>query len=307
MKNDAHAFAHGPATIRIGSFEVPRLAFGAMQLPGPGVFGPPKDEAAAKAVLRRVVELGIHLIDTAWFYGPLVSNRLIAETLHPYPKHLVIACKLGGRRTEDKGWLPYVRPEELRKGCEEDLRSLRLERIDIAHLRWHQHQDVPFAEALDAMIAMRDEGKIRHIAVSNVTLAQLDAALARTTIVAVQNLYNTREGEKKLGDFPYASVVDQEKIVDRCADKGLAFLPFFTLALPMRKNEPTTAYRAIMQRHDANEAQIAIAWQLARSPAILPIPGTSSVAHLEENWKARTIALSKDEFDVIAAERTGEA
>src|SRR5579871_3778498 len=172
-------FAHLPATTRLGDLEVCRLGFGAMQLPGPMVFGPPKDPAAARAVLRRVVELGINLIDTSWYYGPFVSNELIAEVLHPYPKGLVLVTKLGGRRTEDAGWAAYVRPEELRVGCEHDLRTLKLERIDVVHLRWIPHGDVPFREALDAMVALQREGKIRHIALSNVTPAQLRDAMTR--------------------------------------------------------------------------------------------------------------------------------
>src|SRR5262245_28673304 len=188
------AFASAPATIRLGDLEVPRLGFGAMQLPGPMVWGEPKDPERARAVLRRVVELGIRLIDTSWYYGPGVSNRLIAETLHPYPPGLVIACKLGGRRTPDKGWQSALRPEELREGCENDLRGLKLERIDIVHLRWMHGVDVSFRESLDALIELQKQGKIRHLALSNVTLAQVQAALERTPIVAVQNLYNVAAG-----------------------------------------------------------------------------------------------------------------
>src|SRR5262249_9651417 len=148
---------------RLGDIDVKRLGFGAMQIPGPMVFGEPRDPDGARAVLRRVVDLGIDFIDTAWFYGPLVSNRFIAEVLHPYPKGLAIATKLGGRRTPDAGWTAALRPEELEQGCDEDLRSLRLERVDVCHLRWNEHGGVSFGEALDAMIAMQKKGKIRHI------------------------------------------------------------------------------------------------------------------------------------------------
>jgi aryl-alcohol dehydrogenase-like predicted oxidoreductase len=159
-------FAHLPSTLKLGDIEVKRLGFGAMQLPGPAVWGEPRDPERARAVLRRVVELGIDLIDTSWYYGPHVSNRLIAETLHPYPRGLVLATKLGGKRAPDRGWAAFIRPEELRQGCEEDLRSLRLDRIDVVHLRWIGQGDVPFLESLDAMIAMQKEGKIRFIGVS---------------------------------------------------------------------------------------------------------------------------------------------
>ena len=280
-------FAHSPSTIRIGDLEVCRLGFGAMQIPGPMVWGEPKDPERVRKVLRRAVQLGVQFIDTSWYYGPLVSNRFIAETLHPYPKELVIATKLGGKRTPDKGWATFNRPEELRQGCDEDLRGLRLERIDVVHLRWLP-TDVPFAEALDAMIGLQKEGKIRHLAVSNVTLAQLREAMARTSIVGVQNLYNVAAGEKKLAGLPHASIADQEQIVDLCAAKGMVFTPFFPLAIPGPKRD-APALSAVARRHGKTEAQIAIAWLLARSTAMLPIPGTSSPEHLEANWAAREL------------------
>jgi pyridoxine 4-dehydrogenase len=295
-------FAHSPATIRLGDLEVCRLGFGAMQLPGPMVWGEPRDPDGARAVLRRVVELGVQLIDTAWFYGPHVANRLIAETLYPYPKDLVIATKLGGRRTPDKGWAPALSPQALREGCEEDLRGLRRERLDVVHLRLMGHE-VPFLESLDAMIALQREGKIRHLALSNVSLDQLRQALQRTPIVAVQNLYNVSLGERRLGAFPHASVQDQETIVDTCAAQGLAFLPFFPLALPGPSQPPAAALTRIAERRSVTTTQVALAWLLARSPTLLPIPGTSSVAHLEENWAARELVLSPDEFTAIAEAR----
>jgi pyridoxine 4-dehydrogenase len=299
-------FAHSPGTIRIGDLEVRRLGFGAMQIPGPMVWGEPKDPERIRELLRQVVKLGIQLIDTSWYYGPHVSNRFIAETLHPYPKDLVIATKLGGKRTPDKGWAAFNRPEELRQGCEEDLRGLRLDRIDLVHLRWIDDTDVPFAEALDAMIAMQKEGKIRHLALSNVSLAQLREGMAKTPIVGVQNLYNVAAGEKRLGQFPYAAITDQEQIVDLCADKGMAFLPFFPLAIPgpgPKRDAP--ALTSVAKRHGKSATQVAIAWLLARSPAILPIAGTSSPEHLDENWEARKIALTKADIAEISAARQG--
>jgi pyridoxine 4-dehydrogenase len=297
-------FAHRPATIRLGDIEVPRIGFGAMQIPGPFVWGEPKDPARARAVLRRVVELGIHLIDTSWYYGPLVSNRFIAEELHPYPKNLVLATKLGGRRTPDKGWAVALRPEELRKGCDEDLRSLRLDRVDVVHLRWIDHAEVPFSESLDAMIALKKEGKIRHLALSNVTIEQIHEATARTPIVGVQNLYNVAAGEKRLEKLPHALVHRQEDVVELCASKGIAFLPFFPLAIPGAKIESPAVARVAKKRgNGTTETQIAIAWLLARSPAMLPIPGTSSPEHLDENWAARKIELSRAEIDEISAAR----
>src|SRR5438270_4528165 len=157
-------FAHGPETIRLGDLEVRRLGFGAMRLPGKDVWGEPDDPATARAVLRRAVELGVNFIDTAWYYGPWVANRLIVEALHPYPRDLVIATKLGGKRTPDKGWAAAARPDELRQGCEDDLRTLKLERLDLVHLRYMASSGVPFLESLDALIALRDAGKVRHLA-----------------------------------------------------------------------------------------------------------------------------------------------
>ena len=295
-------FAHPPRTTRLGDLEVCRLGFGAMQLPGPGVWGPPKDPAAARTVLRRAVELGINLIDTAWYYGPRVSHQLIAETLHPYPKDLVLVTKLGGRRTEEKGWAMALRPEEIRKGCEEDLRLLRLERVDVVHLRWADQPEVPFREALDTMVALQSEGKIRHIALSNVSPAQLRDAMTRAKIVGVSNLYNVAHGERRLGALPHVATEGQEEMVDLCAAKGIAFLPFFLLAIPgpPRGNDALTR---VARSRGLTESQVAIAWLLARSPTIAPIPGTSSPAHLEENWAARTIPLTKDEFEAISVAR----
>ena len=296
-------FAHRPATIRLGDLEVCRLGYGAMQLPGPHVWGEPKDPERARAVLRRVVELGINFIDTSWYYGPLVANRLIAETLHPYPSGLVVATKLGGRRLPDKSWGAALRPEELRAGCEEDLRSLRLERIDVVHLRWIHGADVPFRESLDALIELQQQGKVRHIGLSNVTLAQLEEGLARTTIVTVQNLYNAALSERHLTNLPFPVVPQQEEILALCTRRGVAFLPYFPLALPGPKTREPKAIAAIAQRRGATPAQVAIAWMLARSPVMLPIPGTSSPEHLEENWAAREIGLTPDEVAAIAEER----
>src|SRR6476659_1935158 len=161
-------------TITLGDLEVQRLGYGAMRLPGKDVWGEPEDPARARTVLRRAVDLGINFIDTAWYYGPLVANRLIVEALHPYPRDLVIATKLGGKRLPDKSWAPATRPEELRKGCEDDLRTLKLDRADVVHFRFI-HSDVPFLESFDALVELQREGKIRHLALSNVTSDQVDA------------------------------------------------------------------------------------------------------------------------------------
>ena len=297
---DRHeGYAHAPATIRLGDLEVQRLGYGAMRLPGTDVWGEPDDPDRARAVLRRAVELGIDFIDTAWFYGPLVANRLIAEALHPYPRDLVIATKLGGKRLPNKGWAPALRPEELRKGAEDDLRTLRLERLDVVHLRHMPAAGVPLLESLDALIAMQAEGKIRHLALSNVNAREIERALTRTPIVAVQNMFNVSGGTSAFAKQTHSEVDDPEGVLELCTRKKIAYLPFFPLAVGNVSGEKP-ALAGIAEKHRATPAQIALAWLLARSPIMLPIPGTSSVEHLEENWEARRIALSPGEVAAIA-------
>jgi aryl-alcohol dehydrogenase-like predicted oxidoreductase len=265
-------------TLRLGDLEVRRLGYGAMRLPGKDAWGEPSDPDRARRVLRRAVDLGINFIDTAWFYGPFVANRLIAEALHPYPRDLVIATKLGSKRLPDKGWAPAARPEELRRSAEDDLRTLRLERLDVVHLRF----------------------KIRHLALSCVDARQVEAVLARAPIVAVQNLFSAAGGGGMLATHANAEVEAPETVLALCAARGIAYLPFFPLAAGnVGKHKP--ALSAIATAHGATPSQIALAWLLARSPVILPIPGTSSLAHLEENWQARLIALSPTEIEAIAA------
>jgi aryl-alcohol dehydrogenase-like predicted oxidoreductase len=294
-------FAHDPSTLRLGDLEVVRLGFGAMRLPGPDVWGEPQDPARAREVLRGVVALGMNLIDSAWFYGPHVANRLIAETLHPYPKDLVIASKLGGRRLPNKGWAPFLRPEELREGCETDLRELRREALDVVHLRYMgKASPVPFAESLGAMIELKKEGKIRHLALSNVGPAELEYALARTPIVSVQNLYSVSGGGGAFARATHAEVEAPDDVLDMCTQRGIAFMPFFPLAVGAHA-KPNPALAATAERHRATPAQVALAWLLARSPVMLPIPGTSRPEHLEENWSARGIRLAPQEVESIGA------
>ncbi len=295
------AFAHLPSTIRLGDLEVVRLGFGAMRLPGPEIWGEPEDPARAREVLKRVVALGINLIDSAWYYGPHVSNRLIAETLHPYPKGLVVASKLGGKRLPDKGWAPFLRPEELREGCETDLRELRREVLDVVHLRhMGQAAPVPFVESLDALIALKKEGKIRHLGLSNVGPAELELALARTPIVSVQNMYSVSGGGGGLARATHSEVESPDRVLEMCAQKGIAFMPFFPLAVGAHA-KPSGAVDAAAKKYGVSPAQIALAWLLARSPVMLPIPGTSRPEHLEQNWASRLTHLTPDEVAAIGA------
>jgi pyridoxine 4-dehydrogenase len=297
----APAFAHAPSTIRLGDLEVVRLGFGAMRLPGPAVWGEPEDPGRARDVLRRAVTLGVNLIDSAWYYGPHVANRLIAEALHPYPRDLVIASKLGGKRLPNKGWAPFCRPEELREGCEIDLRELRRDILDVVHLRsMGAASPVPFSEMLDAMIDLQRQGKVRHLGLSNVGPAELEHALARTSIVSVQNMYSVAGGGGPIARVTHSEVAAPDEVLEMCTRRAIAFMPFFPLGVGAHA-KPSPALAAAAARHRATPAQIALAWLLARSPVILPIPGTSRPDHLEENWAARTIHLEPDEVQAIAA------
>src|SRR5690348_11138341 len=256
MTNRTEGYAFAPATIRLGDLEVQRLGYGAMRLPGKDVWGEPDDAERARKVLRRAIDLGIDFIDTAWFYGPLVANRLIAEALHPYPKGLVIATKLGGKRLPDKSWAPAASPEELRKGAEEDLRTLKLDRLDVVHLRRNAASKVPFLESLDALIAMQKEGKIRHIALSAVNAREIEQAVAKTPIVAVQNMFNVSGGGGPMAKFTHSEVDDPEGVLDLCTKKKIAYLPYFPLAVGnVGKEKPALA--TIAKKHGATPAQIA--------------------------------------------------
>lgn len=247
-----------------------------MRLPGKDAWGEPEDPATAHAVLRRAVELGVNFIDTAWYYGPWVANRLIAEALYPYPADLVIATKVGGTRGDDKSWKPALRPEQLRVGIDEDLKSLRLEQLPVVHLRWFPQSEVDFATALDVLIAAQREGKIRHIALSNVNVAQLEQALAKTPIVAVQTPFSA--GVNDAGS---------EALLKACEQRQIAFIPY---SLPSVAAGVRT-YDATAKRLNCTPNQLTIAWELARSPVMLPIPGTSKVTHLEENLGAVHCAI----------------
>jgi aryl-alcohol dehydrogenase-like predicted oxidoreductase len=290
-------FAHAPATIRLGDLEVVRLGYGAMRLPGPDVWGEPADRPGAIAVVRRAVELGINFIDTSWFYGPHVANRILKDALHPYPKGLVIATKLGGKRLPDKSWTAFARPEEIRKGLEEDLGSLGLERVDVVHLRFMPSSGVPLLESLGALVDLQKEGKVRHIALSNVSAKLLEQALAVVPIVAVQNMYGMAGGDGEMAKMAHALVEEPEKVLEVCTARKIAFLPFFPV---LSVSKPDPEHERVAKKYGVSKAQIGIAWLLARSPVILPIPGTSSIAHLEENWAARTIPLTHDEVATLA-------
>jgi aryl-alcohol dehydrogenase-like predicted oxidoreductase len=285
----------GPVAAASGTFEiggelpVHRLGFGAMQLTGPGVWGEPDDPDECRRVLQRAVDLGVNLIDTANSYGPEVSERLIAEALHPYPDDLVIATKAGFERPGPGQWVMNGDPSYLKRECEGSLRRLRLDCIPLFQL--HRIDDkVPVADQIGALTELRDEGKIRFIGLSEVSVSQLEEVRALTPVATVQNKYN-------LGDR------SAEPVLDECERQGLGFIPWF----PLNTGHLAGAggpLAAAAERHGATPAQLALAWLLHRSPVMLPIPGTSKVDHLEDNMKAATIDLSEDE--VAALEEAGE-
>ena len=273
-----------------GDLEVHRLGFGAMRITGDGIWGPPDDPEEAKRLLRRVVEAGVDLIDTADSYGPEVSENLIAEALHPYPDGLVIATKGGLRRTGPSQWPRDARPERLKECCEGSLRRLKLDRIELYQLHSPDNR-VPLEESMGALKELQDEGKIRHVGVSNVSAEQLERARAVVEVVSVQNRYNLEDRRS-------------DDLLDACEAANIGFIPWFPLATG-RLAEPGGPLDRIARAHEATPAQIALAWLLARSPVMLPIPGTSSIAHFEENLAAAEVDLSPDEVAEIGSYARG--
>ncbi len=273
-----------------GDLEVRRLGFGAMRITGDGIWGPPDDPEEAKRLLRRVVYVGVNLIDTADSYGPEVSENLIAEALHPYPDGLVIATKGGMRRTGPGEWPLDARPERLKQCCADSLRRLRLERIDLYQLHAPDPK-VPFEDSVGALKELQDEGKIRHVGISNVSLEQLEQARVLVDVVTVQNRYNLTDRSS-------------ENVLDACDQAGIGFIPWFPLAVGSLA-EAGGALEEVAHAHDATPAQVALAWLLARSPVMLPIPGTGSIEHLEENVEAVELTLTHEERETIGRAAEG--
>jgi len=273
-------------TYRLGDREVGRLGYGAMQLAGPGVFGPVKDEARGIQVLRDAIASGVNHIDTSDFYGPHETNRLIKKALHPYPDNLCIVTKVGARRDEKGGWLPAFSPQELTQAVEDNLRNLGLETIDVVNLRSmldiHQPKEGSLEPQLEALIRLKERGLIHHIGLSNVTATQVADAQKLTTIACVQNMYNLANRR-------------DDALVDTLAEQGIAYVPFFPLGgfSPLQ----STLLDEVAATLQATPMQVALAWLLKRSPNILLIPGTSSPEHLQENLASATLQLSEDVMD----------
>ncbi len=293
-REDADAAIGGSFTFPGTASRVGRVGYGAMQLAGPGVFGPPKDRAAALSVLREALASGVNHIDTSDFYGPHVTNQLIREALHPYPDDLVIVTKVGARRGPEGSWDPAFSAEELRQAVHDNLRNLGREVLDVVNLRvmigaGHGLREGSIAEPLSALVVMQAEGLVRHIGISNATPAQVAEARALCAIVCVQNQYNLAHR----GD---------DALIDDLARDGIAYVPFFPLGgfSPLQSDRLS----AVAAQLGATPMQVALAWLLARAPNILLIPGTSSVAHLRENLAAAHLALSPElraELDAIGA------
>jgi aryl-alcohol dehydrogenase-like predicted oxidoreductase len=280
-------------TYSFGGRNVKRLGYGAMQLAGPGVFGPPRDHDAALAVLRAAIEAGVDHIDTSDFYGPHVTNRLIREALAPYPDDLLIVTKIGARRGADASWLPAFEPDELARAVEDNLTNLGLETLDVVNLRLmfdvHGPAEGSLAAPLKAVADLQRQGLVRHIGLSNVTPTQFEEARDIAEIVCVQNQYNLAHR-------------DDDAFIDALAAKGVAYVPFFPLGgfSPLQ----SAALSGVAARLEATPMQVALAWVLQRSPNILLIPGTSSVTHLHENLAAISLTLPEDavaELDAIGA------
>jgi len=267
-----------------GDIEVRRLGYGAMRITGDGVWGPPEDPEGAKRLLRRAVELGINLIDTANSYGPDVSEQLIAEALHPYSE-VTIATKGGLERGGPGDWSVNGRPDALKEACEGSLRRLRVDQIDLYQLH-APDGDVPYEESVGALEELQGEGKINHVGVSNVSLDQLETARGIVEVVTVQNRFN-------LGDR------GTEDVLERCDELGIGFMPYFPLAAGSLA-EPGGTAAEIAERHEATTGQVALAWLLRRSRVMLPIPGTSSEEHLEENVGAARVELSEEEVEQLS-------
>lgn len=280
----------------LGGFSVNRVGFGAMQLPGPNAFGPPRDREEALAVLRRAVELGVDHIDTAQIYGPDVANELIRSALHPYPPNLALVSKVGGRRDDNGAWLPAGAPAELRRDIEINLRSLGVEQLSVVNLRVFESDgpDELFDDQLSAMIAARDAGLIGGIGLSNVNREHLLHAAQRTEIACVQNAFNLVHRESAA-------------VLQECATRGIAFVPFFPLGAAFMQPNPVLSHPLVQQtaqRLGRTPAQVALAWTLNVAPNVLLIPGTSSVRHLEENVDIASIELDdeiREQLNAVAA------
>ncbi len=271
---------------------VNRFGYGTMRLTGEGIWGEPKNRPEALQILKSCITSGIQFIDTADYYGDDITNHLIAEALYPYPSNLVICTKVGCTRKPDKSWIPFNRPEQLRISIERNLQTLKLDQVTLVHFRVLSGSTVPFKESMDAMFQLQKEGKILHIGVSNVNSDELDTAMSMGSIVTVENMYG--HGQRLSLNSPYGGESRGGEVLETCEKNSIPFVPYFSLVQSMPKND--NRITTIAKKYDVTEAQVNLAWLLHRSPWILPIPGTSSLKHFEENVKATEIMLSKEDM-----------
>ena len=273
---------------------VNRLGYGTMRLTGDGIWGEPKNRKEALLVLKKAVDSGVNYIDTADFYGPGITNRLIAEALHPYPDDLVIGTKIGAQRGDDKSWNPYTRPEQLRKSTENNLQELKQEQLSLVHFRVMENSEVSFEESLEAMFALQKEGKILHVGLSNVTREQLEIGLVMGSIASVQNLYGYAQRTTLGGQYGGAG---GEEVLDLCEKHQIPLIPYFSLQYSL--SEKQEKIEKMAKKYEVSPAQMNIAWLLHKSAYILPIPGTTSLKHLEENLKATDVSISKEDMKFL--------
>lgn len=275
--------------------KVNRLGYGTMRLTGEGIYGEPPNRPEALQILKRAVRSGVNFLDTADYYGEDVTNRLITEALYPYPADLVICSKVGATRKPDKSWVTFNSPENIRTSIDNNLRTLKLEQLHIVHFRCMHGIGAPLKESMDAMFALQKEGKILHVGISNVSVEDLKIAMGMGPIATVENMYG--HAQRLTSKTPYGENPGGEEVLEICEENEIPLIPFFSLltGLPKKDNRIAT----IAKKYNATPAQVNIAWLLHRSPWILPIPGTSSLLHFEENMKSKDISLSKEDMKYL--------
>ena len=270
---------------------VNRLGYGTMRLTGPGIYGEPPNRPEALEILQQAINSGIQFFDTADYYGEDVTNRLIAEAIYPYPKDIVICTKVGATRKPDKSWIPFNSPDNLRTAIENNLRTLKIDQVQLVHFRVLPGSTVPFEQSMEAMFAMQQEGKILHVGVSNVTRAELQTAIQMGNIATVENMYGY--GQRTTLINPHGENRGGEEVLDICEQHHIPLIPYFSLINSLPKKDDRMA--VIADKYNASIAQVNIAWLLHRSPWILPIPGTSSLAHFNENVAAASLILTAED------------
>ena len=277
------------------SLTVNRLGYGTMRLTGEGIYGEPPNRPEALQILKHVVSNGVNFLDTADYYGDDVTNRLIKEALHPYNNNLVICTKVGGTRKPDKSWIPFNKPDQLRIAIDNNLRTLEIEQVQLVHFRVFPGSAVPFKESLDAVFEMQQQGKILHVGVSNVNREELETAMQMGNIATVENMYG--HGQRTTIISPYGENRGGEEILDICEANNIPMIPYFSLVTSLPQKDDRIA--TIAAKYNASAAQINIAWLLHRSPCILPIPDTSSLAHCKENLAAAAIKLTAEDIGFL--------